>query len=436
MLNVEAFDATVEALERAASVIARCGIIEALYLRDTPSDAQEALRKGLEKLYTAVLHVLCKTKQYYDQKLMIRVFNLTHKQSLDDATTKMESAEQDFLVQKGIIDGERIQAITHTLSFITTGVDHVQVVQSRLEATLKRLESPFVRALDDMAKIHGAIEDSGRSTLLKWLSPSSVHAHHKELLTSLVPGTGEWLMLGQEFRSWLDSSTSETLWIRGIPGCGKTRLLAAVIEKLRDQVRDPLSTVPLAYFFCSSNPTEPERRDAREISRSLVKQLSVTTNGEYLRDLTLNEFHVRRKEAERIGEPLAPLTTEECTNLICELGRSTPLVIAIDAIDELDSPQRSVLLSALQEIRTRSRDVVKVLVTSRNEKDIAGYLGDGLVIEMSEGNSAVDLKRFVNIKVDDFVKTWSLIHKEDTKETLKNLRREIADTLIGASQGM
>ncbi len=70
MNSIEAFDAVVEGLEKATAVIARCAIVESLYLEHGHSEAQKALEKYLIKLYSAVLGFLCRAKDYYERSLM------------------------------------------------------------------------------------------------------------------------------------------------------------------------------------------------------------------------------------------------------------------------------------------------------------------------------------------------------------------------------
>lgn len=73
MNSVEVFDALVEGLEKASSMIARCAIIESLYLYGSQSEAQTALEGETKKLYGAILNFLCKAKMYYDSTLISKL---------------------------------------------------------------------------------------------------------------------------------------------------------------------------------------------------------------------------------------------------------------------------------------------------------------------------------------------------------------------------
>lgn len=192
---------------------------------------------------------------------------------------------------------------------------------------------------------------------------------------------------------------------------------------------------PIAHFYCSRNPAEPERGDARQILRSLVKQLSMSRDDEYIRCPTLDEYGKRREKAEHNGEAPEALTTEESVRICCELGRTSPATIVIDALDECDSRQRTLLLSALDEISSRSRDIVKIFISSREEVDIAAYLRNGKTVKVTATANADDLRRFIESQASQFIQTWSTIHDE-TAETLQHLKKEIIETLVEGAQGM
>lgn len=83
----------------------------------------------------------------------------------------------------------------------------------------------------------------------------------------------------------------------------------------------------------------------------------------------------------------------------------------IDALDECTLQNQEVLLSALDEIQEKSRDLVKLFVTSQHVQIVAAHLKQSKNIEMTEEMNQEDLKRFVKNGVDhlstnDFQITW------------------------------
>lgn len=210
---------------------------------------------------------------------------------------------------------------------------------------------------------------------------------------------------------------------------------AIVIQHLRLRGSSACHPPPIAHFFCSRDPTEPGRSDPREILRSLVKQLSLTRDKELVRTPLVEEYRKRRQEANHIGESPASLSVEECIELICELGRTTAITLVIDALDECSSLQRAVILKALEEVRQRSRDVVKIFLSSRYEDDIAAHVKKRQILSVTSKATDDDLKRFVAGRVSAFMKRWSTIHDEDA-DTLNALEKEMVDTLVTGAQGM
>lgn len=149
----------------------------------------------------------------------------------------------------------------------------------------------------------------------------------------------------------------------------------------------------------------------------------------------VDEYERRQSEARKYGGEVEPLTTEDCVKLICELANTSPAMIVIDALDECDPHQRHSLLSALEEIRSRSRDVVKTFVSSRLEDDIGAILWKGRSVQVTSKENANDLERFVLERARQFIKRWSSMHSR-TQDILTSLEREIIETLLEGAHGI
>lgn len=209
----------------------------------------------------------------------------------------------------------------------------------------------------------------------------------------------------------------------------------AVIRHLRQHSSNISDPAPVAHFYCSRDPAEPECSDPREIFRSLAKQLSLAGDGRFIRHQTVEKYQKRQEEARHAGETSASLAVEECTELICELGRTAPVTLVIDGLDECRLQQRAVLMDSFDEVHHNCRDVVKIFVSSRHKEDITGRYGNEAVFNVTSKANEADLEQFVKTHAEKFVKRWSAMHDE-TAETLQQLEKEITDTLIAGSQGM
>ena len=125
------------------------------------------------------------------------------------------------------------------------------------------------------------------------------------------------------------------------------------------------------YFYCARNVTEPERANPAAILRSLVRQLSCLQTDGGILDPVRKVYEARQRD----GFAAGPLTITESTALIIELTQSRQLTtIVVDALDECDQLLRGELFDALTEILQSSNGLVKILVSSRNERDIISEL--------------------------------------------------------------
>ena len=80
----------------------------------------------------------------------------------------------------------------------------------------------------------------------KWLRPTPYDREGSEYtrhLTSYLDGTGKWLRKTNTYEQWRQSSEHGLLWIKGMPGSGKSVMAASIIHQLRKE------EVPVLYFF-------------------------------------------------------------------------------------------------------------------------------------------------------------------------------------------
>ncbi|KAM0472609.1 hypothetical protein ACHAPX_008766 [Trichoderma viride] len=84
------------------------------------------------------------------------------------------------------------------------------------------------------------------SKIKQWLCPTDYAAVNGELyrhLSSHVAGTGDWLYSTDAYKQWHDSEAEGILWLKGIPGSGKSVFAARSIQRLQEE------GVPVLYFF-------------------------------------------------------------------------------------------------------------------------------------------------------------------------------------------
>lgn len=191
------------------------------------------------------------------------------------------------------------------------------------------------------------------------------------------------------------------------------------------EFRDCKNPMP-CYFYCARNPTEPERANPAAILCSLVRQLSCLEPDGVILIPVQKAYEARKKD----GFAAGPLTITESTALIIELSQSRQLTtIVIDALDECEPMLRGELFDALTEVLQSSNGLVKILVSSRNERDIISELTGCLNLEIEAKKNQEDITHFIDYEVDDLIRKKRLLYgnvPDDLRQMIKQVLCEKA----------
>ena len=216
-----------------------------------------------------------------------------------------------------------------------------------------------------------------------------------------MKGTRESIL--EEVIAWVagGSGSSNTYWIYGLPGIGKTSLAHSICETLDE--RNQL----VGAFFCQRDDTNSS--EPRNILPTLIYKLAETSP------------NFRRVVAERLRSK-PNLTTESMKNahfldFIISLSGPThehSLAFVIDALDECgNSKTRPDVLKALTDAAALA-PWLKIIITSRPEADIErffnGFAGSShssydLATDQKAGD---DLRTFARTQFDLVATSWCL----------------------------
>lgn len=94
-----------------------------------------------------------------------------------------------------------------------------------LKGVLDNIQMPIDRIERDVHDLRDDLSDAKRSQIIQWISPIPYKQHHNQVKKDLMDGTGEWFLNGNELLEWRGSSTSSIMWLRGIAGSGKSKLM-------------------------------------------------------------------------------------------------------------------------------------------------------------------------------------------------------------------
>lgn len=184
-----------------------------------------------------------------------------------------------------------------------------------------------------------------------------------------------------------------------------------------------------AYFYCSRSALEPERSDPAAILASIAKQLCCVKPGLPVLAPALEKYN---QKSHGIGPGCLQLA--EYRDLILKLTEFYPMTtIIIDALDECNPATRYDLLDALDHIQNESTNLVKVFVSSRDERDLVSRLKHFSNIDTAAAENVAAVKAFVQWRVDDYVSTKRLLRSFPEPSELKTL---MIEKIIDRAQGM
>ncbi|KAF1966557.1 ankyrin [Bimuria novae-zelandiae CBS 107.79] len=411
--DIANYASIVEDLARVAELICRFRLTEELYLQGTITAVKE-LEKAIVKLYAHILGFLSAAKQYLEQGTMKRITKSAFltETDLGSSLDAIQAAEKD--VDRCMVLVDRIDNTEH---------------YAKLMDILARIGEPLRRMDDGLNNIRDDLQASKRIKIIQWLSSEPYIQHHRQTMQGVLTGTGQWLLSDPVFRKWKDDSASSILWLHGIPGSGKSKLVSVVIEDALARYKAGDSPQPV-FFYCSRNPAEPGRSDPQAILASLARQLSCLEPGKPLLSPSVKVF----KEKEEEGFASGLLQMDESLSLILQLIAQYPLTtIVIDAMDECNPQKRHELLKALEKILQDSSSLVKIFVSSRNDQDIVLRLRHYPNLEINSQRNSDDIARFVGEQVEQLVQDGRLLPYSDSKMEMKTL---IIDKVIESAAGM
>ncbi|CAI7632375.1 unnamed protein product [Penicillium pancosmium] len=183
-----------------------------------------------------------------------------------------------------------------------------------------------------------------------WLQPTpydleqSEYSRHR---TAHLAGTGKWLTSAATFKHWREDDDSGLLWIKGIPGSGKSVMAASIINQLQKE------EMPVIYFFF------------RQIIDANHQPIAA------LRDWLCQVLHYSPPlqvkldgyiKSRRILESLSP--EDFWRDLKLALASLPRVYCVTDALDEMDQGNNE-FLHSLAELGQWRPSNVKVLITSR-----------------------------------------------------------------------
>ncbi|KAJ5211656.1 uncharacterized protein N7498_003302 [Penicillium cinerascens] len=227
--------------------------------------------------------------------------------------------------------------------------------------------------------------------LQDWLKPTdsdSPASEYRKHLYSHAPGTGEWIFETDQYRDWSTTDSVGNLWIRGIPGCGKSVVAANLISRLQQ-----LNNGPVLFFFF------------REIVHSNRSPQSLLQD--FCHKLIDSSLHLQ-SALEQLRKDFPAVESVpfdqfwEC--LATGLQSVDRVYCVVDALDEMEQGHDRWLEQFLDLGRQFPRSI-KIITTSRQVPHVEKHM---------QGTCIVDL-RLDRLHVDQDISVFVMQHLKESQ---------------------
>ncbi|KAH8892663.1 ankyrin [Thozetella sp. PMI_491] len=228
--------------------------------------------------------------------------------------------------------------------------------------------------------------------IVKWLDPTaylSDSGEFKRHLAAQVHGTGVWLTQTERYQTWLESDSHPSLWIKGVPGAGKSVMAASIVQHLQ-QTSEP--GTPVLFFFFRHIV------QANQTPRALVRDLLAQA---LPHSLPLQAALKATVDSTPKHDKISDNALWECLlqGLASPLSRRVYCVI--DALDEMDAQEDDAFFSSVNNLASLCPKTVKLMITSRPKRYLQSQLRASSIVHLSLDEERIhhDIRTFVGQKL-------------------------------------
>ncbi|KAK7413654.1 hypothetical protein QQX98_007436 [Neonectria punicea] len=246
----------------------------------------------------------------------------------------------------------------------------------------------------------------------EWLQPTDYLADSGEFrrhLASKAPGTGLWICDTDEYRKWHDSPDHGSLWIKGVPGAGKSVMAASIIQHLRTT-----ENCPVLFFFFRNIVA------ANFSPRSLIQ--------DWLAQLLPYSPKLQFALQSRLSTKLEETSDNDLVDVFLDGVSCVPKLYCVgDALDEMTTENRP-FLDKFNSLATHRPQSLKLLITSRPKQHLQSALRGSSIVHISLQHRLVDTDIFLYLR-----------HRFDTASLSDNklqIKQQLIDMVARRSEGL
>ncbi|OAF58861.1 hypothetical protein VC83_06133 [Pseudogymnoascus destructans] len=263
------------------------------------------------------------------------------------------------------------------------------------------------------------MKDAKLVKIRRWLSAPDPSTNYRKAIKVRQPATGLWLLESEVYSKW-KSNGSSFVWLYGISGCGKTILSSTITQDILFYCDNDPGKVAAYFYF---DFTDTDKQKPQLMVRSLISQLSEQC---IKMPSALEALYSSLDKGNR--QPPLDALMDVLQQILQEFPQS---YLILDALDEC--ADRAELLSILEQMAGWQLEEMRVVITSRKERDIENSLEDivsrEFIICLEHQVVDKDIQTYVRQRLSDDkgLKKW----QKDA-----DIRREIETTLMEGSRGM
>jgi hypothetical protein len=251
--------------------------------------------------------------------------------------------------------------------------------------------------------------ESQRQEIYRWLRSTDPSPLHRQACEKYEPHTCDWIRRSDEWNAWFNGQ-ERSIWVKGIPGSGKTVLASHLVSYLMEHVKseqDKLAARKIAcvYYYCYFGHNQNE---AIPFLKWAIGRLSLDAKS------VPPLLHELWKDG---SEPSLADLLRVLREVIQGYDR---IYIVVDALDE--SMPRHELLRVLRDLATDSRfQNISILATSREYIDIEDVIQKfSALVSMRNRLVDEDIKHYVNsrLRAHPKMSRWPASIQQEVLEAL------------------
>ena len=331
----------------------------------SPQSVRKRLEQRVVELYKAILLYQMKSVcSYYRNQYKEFLLDLVDSNGWDDARTDITTAENNLKEDWKQYNLVQVNDLWGTL------IKHT----GKMETQLGDIGETLEEFITQQKKMQG---DEKRNECLQALYNTDPQDDMQGILEEredLFEGAYEWIFEDERFTAFTNLGESDLppcrlLWVKGVPGTGKTMLLIGIIRRLSDQPAKLAST--LSYLFCQTQSrTTRALNSATATLRSLLWML-------LLQQPNLIEHLLSKYETSGAslfsGENSFRALSGAFESMLQD-PQLSPVYFVVDALDECDEGDEKAKLLSLISDSLKISDKVRWLVSSRPDLDVLALL--------------------------------------------------------------